>query len=243
MEQQMHEKGRSPAFVLGAFVCIGLALLGYFISGGVTRIKALDRTISVKGLSEREVPADIAIWPIKFSEADNDLNNLYSTIQRKNSLIIEFLKKHGFTEKEIFTSAPAIRDRQAQEYGESDKAKYRYSGASAISVYTGKVDAVRNTMQKLVDLGKLGIAISGEDYASKTNFLFTKLNDIKPQMIEEATKNAREVAEKFAKDSKSKLGKIKTASQGQFSIEDRDSNTPYIKKVRVVSTVEYYLSD
>jgi uncharacterized protein len=243
MEPQAQDRGRSPAFVLGVFICIGLALLGYLLAGGITRIKALDRAIAVKGLSEREVPANIAIWPIKFSEADNDLNNLYSTMQRKNSIIVEFLKKHGFSEKEIFTSAPAIRDRQAQEYGESDKGKYRYSGISAISVYTGNVDAVRDTMQKLVELGKSGIAISGESYESKTNFLFTKLNDIKPQMIEEATKNAREVAEKFAKDSKSRLGKIKTASQGQFSIEDRDSNTPYIKKVRVVSTVEYYLSD
>lgn len=98
-------------------------------------------------------------------------------------------------------------------------------------------------MQKLVELGKLGIAITGETYESKTQFLFTKLTEIKPGMIEEATKNAREAAEKFAQDSKSRLGKIKKASQGQFSIEDRDSNTPHIKKVRVVSTVEYYLTD
>lgn len=239
----MENKDIRAAFILGAFICIGLALLGYLIAGGITRIKALDRTIAVKGLSEREVPADIAIWPIKFSEADNDLNSLFSTIQRKNGLIVGFLKKHGFEEKEIFTSAPAIRDRQAQDYGESDKGKYRYTGSSAISVYTGKVDAVRDTMQKLVELGKAGIAISGENYEAKTVFMFTKLNEIKPRMIEEATKNAREVAEKFAQDSKSGLGKIKTASQGQFTIEDRDSNTPYIKKVRVVSTVEYYLSD
>jgi hypothetical protein len=98
-------------------------------------------------------------------------------------------------------------------------------------------------MGKLVELGKQGIAISGENYESKTVFLFTKLNDIKPVMIEEATKNARTVAEKFAQDSKSKLGRIRSASQGQFSIDDRDSNTPFIKKVRVVSTIQYYLSD
>jgi hypothetical protein len=98
-------------------------------------------------------------------------------------------------------------------------------------------------MERLVDLGKQGIAISGENYQSKTVFEFTKLNDLKPVMIEEATKNARAVAEKFAQDSKSRLGKIKSASQGQFSIEDRDSGTHHIKKVRVVSTVEYYLSD
>jgi hypothetical protein len=94
-----------------------------------------------------------------------------------------------------------------------------------------------------VELGKQGIAISGGDYQSKPVFIFKKLNELKPVMIEEATKNARAVAEKFARDSNSKLGKIKSASQGEFSIEDRDSNTPYIKQVRVVSTVEYYLSD
>ena len=98
-------------------------------------------------------------------------------------------------------------------------------------------------MKNLVELGKQGIAISGQDYNAKTEFLFTKLNEIKPEMVEEATKNAREVAERFAKDSKSRLGKIKRAKQGQFSIKDRDRNTPYIKKVRIVSTVEYYLSD
>ncbi len=236
----MDNKNIGGAYVLGGFVCIGLVLLGYLISGSIVRIKALDRTIEVKGLSEREVPANIAIWPIKFKEAGNDLNNLFSSLQRKNTVIAEFLQKQGFKEKDISISAPAIFDRQAQENMESDKTKYRYSGASTVSVYTDDVDSVRNSMQKLIDLGKLGIAISGE---TSTLFLFTKLNDIKPGMIEEATKNAREVAEKFAKDSKSRLGKIKRASQGQFSIEDRDNNTPYIKKVRVVSTVEYYLTD
>ena len=239
----MDNKGSGPAFVLGVFVCIGLALLGYLISSGITRIKALDRTVTVKGLSEREVPANIAIWPIKFSEADNDLNTLFSALQRKNAIIIEFLKNQGFKDEEITTSAPAILDRQAQEYVNPERVRFRYSGTSTITLYTDNVDSVRKTMEKLVDLGKKGIAISGEDYQSQTDFLYTKLNDIKPEMIEEATKNAREVAEKFAKDSKSRLGKIKSASQGLFSIDNRDRNTPYIKKVRVVSTVEYYLSD
>ena len=236
----MDNKSISGPYVLGAFICIGLVLLGYLMSGSIIKIKALDRTIEVKGLSEREVPANIAIWPIKFKEAGNDLNNLFSSIQRKNTIIAEFLKKQGFKEKDISISAPAILDRQAQENTEPDKSKFRYSGTSTVSVYTDNVDSVRNSMQKLVDLGKLGIAISGE---TNTLFLFTKLNNIKPGMIEEATKNAREAAEKFAQDSKSKLGKIKSASQGQFSIEDRDNNTSYIKKVRVVSTVQYYLTD
>ena len=120
---------------------------------------------------------------------------------------------------------------------------FRYAATAVVTLYTGKVEAVRSAMAKLVELGKQGIAISGQDYQTRTEFLFTELNSIKPAMIEEATRNARQVAEKFAQDSNSRLGKIRRAQQGQFSISDRDSNTPYIKKVRVVSTLEYYLSD
>jgi len=239
----MENKNVNQAFVLGILICIGLVSLGFFISNGIVKIKASERRVEVKGLSEREVPANIAIWPIKFKEADNDLNKLYSTIQQKNTIIIDFLRRHDFQDKEISLSAPAILDRQAQEYEGANRGNFRYTGSSTITVYTENVDLVRKTMEKLFELGKQGIAITGEDYQSKTVFLYTKLNEIKPAMIEEATQNARAVAEKFAQDSKSRLGKIRSASQGQFSIDDRDSNTPYIKKVRVVSTLEYYLSD
>jgi len=240
---EMDNKRTTEAIILGALLCLGLIYLGYSISSSIIRIKALDRTVTVKGLSEREVPANRAIWPIKFSEADNDLNHLYSTVQEKTELVIAFLKKNGFEEKETSISAPAILDRQAQGYVDSNKVKFRYTANSIITVYTEKVDSIRTTMKKLVELGKQGIAIGGQDYQARTEYLFTQLNEIKPGMVEEATKKAREVAEKFAKDSDSRLGKIKRASQGQFSITDRDSNTPYIKKVRIVSTLEYYLSD
>ena len=239
----MNNKRIAEAIILGAFLCLGLTVLGYLISSSVIGIKALDRTVTVKGLSEREVPANRAIWPIKFSEADNDLSHLYSVIQQKTELIIAFLKKNGFEENEISILAPAILDRQAQGYVDLDKVKFRYTASSTITVYTTKVDSIRETMKKLVELGKQGIAIGGQDYQTRTEYLFTELNRIKPEMIEAATKKAREVAEKFAKDSNSRLGKIKRARQGQFSITNRDSNTPYIKKVRVVSTLEYYLSD
>jgi hypothetical protein len=98
-------------------------------------------------------------------------------------------------------------------------------------------------MSDLAQLGKQGIVFTGGNYQSQTEYLFTRLNEVKPAMIEEATNKAREVAVKFAQDSQSTLGKIKRASQGQFSISARDNNTPHIKRVRVVSTVEYYLSD
>jgi hypothetical protein len=176
-------------------------------------------------------------------EAENDLGLLYSAIQKKNGLIVDFLKKNGFDEGEITVSSPSITDKRAQEWGGSGTPGFRYSGMSAVSIYTTKVAKVLEVREKLLDLGKMGIAITGQDYDARTQFLFTKLNDIKPAMIEEATKNGREVAEKFAQDSQSSLGKIKRASQGQFTIEDRDANTPHVKKVRVVATIEYYLAD
>lgn len=114
---------------------------------------------------------------------------------------------------------------------------------TVLTVVTDKVDLVRSLMQRQGDLLKQGVAVTGGDYQYRTQFLYTGLNTIKPGMIEEATANARTAAEKFAHDSKSKLGKIRSATQGQFSIEDRDENTPYIKSVRVVTTVEYYLKD
>jgi hypothetical protein len=228
--------------ILGGLLLIGLALLGYLIAHSIVNIKLMDRSVEVKGLSEREVAADIAIWPITFSVADNDLANLYQTIQQKNDHVVDFLSKNGFKPEEITISAPSVVDKQAREYGgDAAGAKYRYTASSTITVYSNQVDQVRLSMIKLVELGKQGIAIAGDTYS--TQFIYSKLNDIKPAMIEEATKNAREAAEKFAKDSASSLGKIKRANQGQFSIDNRDSSTAHIKKVRVVSTVEYYLSD
>jgi hypothetical protein len=232
-----------PALALGILLCIGFTALGFLLSNGIVKLKSLERTVTVKGLAEREVPADVAVWPILFQEADNDLGKIAATIQEKNAVVSAFLVEKGFKAEDISIAAPVITDRQAQQYDTSGANKYRYSGKSTITVYSTDVDRVRKTTELLVELGKRGIAIGGDEYQGKTAFLFTKLNDLKPGMIEEATQNARAVAEKFAADSKSRLGKIKSASQGLFSVEDRDTGTPYMKKVRVVSTVEYYLSD
>jgi hypothetical protein len=239
----MNNRNIVGAFLLGALVCIGLIGLGYQLAQGIIHIKSLDRTVTVKGLSEREVPANVAIWPITFQEAGNDLNQLFSTIQKNNERVGLFLERRGFKPEEISVSPPGILDKQAEGYAGTQQIKFRYSGNSTITVYSEKVDDVRKAMNELVELGKQGIAIARSNYQTQTEFLYTKLNEIKPEMIEEATKNAREVAEKFARDSNSRLGKIKTARQGQFSINHRDNNTPHIKNVRVVSTIEYYLSD
>ncbi|MBM4310090.1 MAG: SIMPL domain-containing protein [Deltaproteobacteria bacterium] len=238
----MENRIASAAFIKGMFVCAGLCVLGYCLYAGIVYFKTIDRSVSVKGLSEREIPADVAIWPIKFSEAGNDLNELYAAIEAKSLAIIDFLKQKGFVDEEITRSAPSITDRQV-EYSDAQAQRLRYTGTATITVYTKKVDAVRTAAQGMVELGRQGIVLAGEDYDSKTEFIFNRLNELKPAMIEEATRSAREVATKFAKDSDSRLGKIKSAAQGQFSIEDRDSTTPFIKKIRVVSTVEYYLVD
>ncbi len=238
----MDKSRLASSLVFGLLFCAGLALLGLILSNGLIQMKSLERTVTVKGLSEREVPADLAIFPVKFFEAADDLNELVANLQQKNEQVVQFLIDRGFKREEITLSAPAITDKQAQAYA-TTPAGFRYSANSIISVYTPDTERVRATEQALGELGRLGIAIAGNDYQSKTSFIFTGLNGIKPEMVEEATRNAREVAERFAQDSKSRLGKIRSASQGQFSIEDRDANTPQIKKVRVVSTVTYYLSD
>lgn len=239
----MQRSRTGEAFLLGLFIFLGLAALGYLVSETALKVKSMDRVVAVKGLSEQEVPADIAIWPVKFNEAGNDLAQLYADVERKSDIIVAFLKRHGFTDGEITVSQPAVVDRQAQNYGNTAAIKFRYTATTVVTVYSRSVDQVRNAMKQVAELGKSGIALAGQNYENRTQFLFTGLNALKPSMIEDATKNAREVAVKFAKDSNSTLGKIKTARQGQFTISDRDSSTPYIKKIRVVSTVEYYLSD
>lgn len=225
-------------------LALGMVAAAWLLADGLVRFKQFERSVEVKGLAEREVPADTAIWPIAFSEAGSDLPALYQTLQDKNAVIIDFLKAQGFKPEEITVSAPSINDRQAQDYGSADLAsRVRYSGKSVITVYTRQVDAVRRAMPELVVLGGKGIALNTGDYENRPRFVFTGLNALKPAMIEEATRNARQAAEKFAKDSDSTLGKIKRASQGQFSIEDRDPSTAHLKKVRVVSTVDYFLAD
>ena len=233
----------AASFVLGVLLCLGFLGLGFFVTRGFVSFKAMDRSVTVKGLSEREVPADVAIWPIRFNVTGDDLVALYASVEQSNAQVVEFLRAKGFGETEISVGAPSILDREAQGYARDQGPRFRYTATSSLTVYSNQVDKVRAAMNDLVDLGKQGLALSGQDYEARTQFLFTKLNDLKPEMVEEATRNAREVATRFAKDSESTLGKIRSASQGQFSIEDRDSNTPYVKKVRVVSTVEYYLSD
>ena len=239
----MKESNKTGYAILGLCIFFGLATLGYLLSHAAIQAKMVERSVTVKGLSEREYPADIVIWPIQFTLASNDLADLYATIDEQASAIRSFLEQNGISSGEITMATPAIMDKSAQSYGSDQAVQFRYTATQTVTVYSSHIDSVRQVMGSLSGLGKKGIVITGGNYDSQTEYLFTKLNEVKPAMIEEATRQAREVAEKFAKDSKSSLGKIKRASQGQFSISARDKNNPHIKRVRVVSTVEYYLSD
>lgn len=224
----------------GIAVMVGLIVLGVMLPASVSRLKSFERTVDVKGLCEKEVKADKAIWPLVYKVVGNDLNTVYEQIEGNNRKIEKFLSEGGISKDEISFTSPVVSDKYTQEYGSNDRA-FRYVAKTTVTVCTKDVDKVLSLIDKQINLIREGITIEN-DWDARTEFMFESLNDIKPQMIEEATRNAREVAVKFAQDSNSRLGKIKKASQGTFTIEPRDSNTPYIKKVRVVTNVVYYLS-
>lgn len=231
-----HEKLISSIIIAAALVIAGFAL-----RSGIVTFKDRDCQVSVKGLCEKEVKANKVTWPLVYKEIGSDPTAMYSTMEQKNQQIVKFLKAGGLTDEEISVNPPSITDRQADNYG-NEMLSYRYKATSVITVTSQNVDRVRTLMRKQTELMKQGIALVSEEYGeNKVIYEFTGLNDIKPQMVEEATKNARQTAEKFAADSGSRLGKISHASQGQFSIEDRDATTPYIKNVRVVVTMDYQL--
>ncbi|MBQ8500036.1 MAG: SIMPL domain-containing protein [Bacteroidales bacterium] len=220
----------------------GLIILGIMIPKAVKDYRSFDRTVNVKGLCEKEVKADKVIWPIVYRVMSDDITSVYEQTGRYNSIITAFLESGGIKASEITVAVPVISDKFASEYGSNDRA-FRYIAKNVITVCTDNPDAVLALMSKQSELLKKGLVIGGNEWENPVEFRYEGLNDIKPEMIEEATQNAREAAEKFAKDSGSRLGKIKTANQGTFTIENRDSNTPYIKKVRVVTSITYYLKN
>ncbi len=225
----------------GLAIMVGLIVLGCMLPRTAGKFKSYDRTVNVKGLCEREVKADRVVWPMTFKVVGNDLNVIYSEIRTRTESVTAFLTKGGISRGEISIAIPTISDKYTQEYGNNERT-FRYVAKCTVTVSSKEVDSILELMGQQMELIKSGITLEN-DWDTKSEFSFEALNDIKPEMIEEATKNAREVAQKFAKDSESSLGKIKQASQGTFTITDRDSNTPHIKKVRVVTNVIYYLNN
>ena len=219
-------------------IVAGLALLGFFISKGLTSIANQEQYVTVKGLAERDVLANKVVWPLPYKCVSNDMQALYRDIEKNRDIVLSFLKESGITDNEIVISAPAVTDRLAQSYI-PDNIKFRYQAEAVITVISPQVEKVIELMGKQIELMKDGVIISDE-YSYQTQFEYTALNDIKPAMVEEATRNARAVAQKFAEDSDCSLGNIKQATQGQFSITS-DETTPQIKNIRVVTTVKYAL--
>ncbi len=231
---------KDSKLILGLCIFAGLLVLGLMLPVAVKSFRSFDRTVDVKGLCEMEVPADKVIWPITYTVVGDDLTEVYNTTDAHRAVITKFLTSAGLSADEISYSSPYISDKYAQEYGSNDR-RFRYLSKTIVTVYSENVELVRKLIGEQATLLKKGISLTSNQWENPIQFKFEGLNDIKPTMIEQATKNAREAAMKFADDSGSELGKIKTANQGTFTISDRDSNTPHIKTVRVVTYVTYYL--
>ena len=233
---------KSTVLLSSAFIAAAIVVLGFALKAGIDNFSNRDRDVTVRGLCERQVMANKVTWPIVTKEMGNDLVAIYDKIQRNNSAIISFLKSNGIDDTEISVNPPAVTDRLADSYN-AENVRVRYNVTNVIVVTSSKVDQVRKLIDRQTDLMKEGVAVVAENYQYQTTYEYTDLNAVKPEMIAEATRNAREAADKFAADSQSRLGKIKTARQGQFTIEDRDQYTPYIKNIRVVTPIDYYLED
>lgn len=219
---------------------VAVVVAAVVLAFGMSKIGSNDRSVTVRGLSEREVSADLAIWPLSFVVGNNELKSLQSDILRKTDSVVTFLKEYGLSEDDYTVQAPRITDNSINPYIAQDRIIYKYIAKVTVLVRSGKIDAVKSAQKDSLKLTDNGITVN-QDYDSSMSFEFTGLNDIKPEMIAEATKNARLAAEQFARDSGSKVGKIKNATQGLFSIENAAVGLEERKRIRVVTSVEYLL--
>lgn len=223
---------------------LSIIAAGFFVGQTYVAGKKLDRTVAVKGLAEREVQADIATWPLELTVSGNELGQLQKTLEHQTKILQDFFTNLGFTSEELTVGAPTIQDNRALLYGGQNVSHQdRYIAKVDFNLRTTKLDKMNDAMYRVPSIIGQGLVIGSKNTWQPVQYLYTKLNDIKPEMIEEATKNAREAAEKFARDSGSKVGKLKTANQGLFSIMDLDPNSGVMKKVRIVSTLEFYIED
>lgn len=223
-------------------IAIALGIIGFCVKAGLESISSNKRNVAVRGLAERQVTADHVTWPIVYKITGNDLIALYNQLSDCNAIVVKFLTDNAIEKEEISIPSPQVYDQQTERYSSNDKG-YRYIVTSVIVVSSDKVEQVNNLIDRQAELLKEGISLYTESYNYRITYDFSGLNKIKPEMIEEATENARQAGEKFAQDSQSKLGKIISATQGQFSINDRDEYTPWIKDIRVVTYINYSLDD
>lgn len=223
-------------YILGTSIVLAALVLGLMLVCSVRTLKSYDDTVKVRGLCEREVPADRVVYRIHYSAKSNDLSDLRQTLRRNNDIITKMMHDAGFADDEVRTSTASYDDRYMYSNNISQIA-FRYQANQTVTIFTKNLELVRKVQQTLED----DLAAHDILASSYADYQYLGLNDIKPSMIAESLENARSAADEFAKNSHSRIGKMRTASQGYFEVEDLDENTPQVKKLRVVTTVEYYL--
>ena len=238
----MKNNSTSAAGIIACGLVLGMLILGLCLKGGIDNFTNKDRKVTVKGLSEHIVDADRVTWPIQTKEIGDDLPMLYSKINHTTATIKRFLIDNGIKDNEISIGAPTVIDMNAERYMDNRR-DYRYNITSTITVVSGNVKLVRSLISRQGELLQQGIAIVDGGYENPVKYDLVSFQSLKPKMMAEAIKNAQQTAQQFADNSSSALSKIVSADQGQFSIDNRDENTSYIKKVRVVTTVTYALKD
>lgn len=230
-----------PALVIAAAMALGLVGAGALVGNGIVNARVGDRFVSVRGLAERDVKADLAVLPIRFTASGEVLSEVQGTIDADLATVRRFLAAQGYAAEAISLGRLEVADTRSREYG--NQTGPRFILAQTVIVRTTDVDRVQATTRALNDLVRQGVVI--QDFNGPT-YVFTKLNDVRPTMIAEATAAARTGAEQFAKDSGARLGPIREATQGSFQILARDEigdETQSVdKKVRVVTTVSYRLN-
>ena len=233
------EHAKSSPLLSALLIAVGLSLGGYFVGHGLLEARSSDRYVTVKGLSEREVPANLVLWPIVYTVTADDLETLQRRLDDGADKIRAFLAD-TFAPEEISESAPRVTDRHAQGVTAQQGRLERYVAEATVTVRTDRIKEAQQAMARSGSLVKQGVALI-RSYEYRTEYLFTDLDRIKPEMIAEATRDARRAAEQFANDSGSRVGGIRTAQQGYFSINDRDKFSPEFKSIRVVTTVQFFL--
>lgn len=243
---------KSKVAIIAASIVVGLVLSGYLLGRSIQRFKKEDRYITVKGFSEREVKSNFAVWTIKTRITTNDLQEGSKAIEENKQKIVSFLVNSGINKNEILQQNLNVTDKLAREYSSNDIGGYRYIIENAIQVRTKNVDIVEKVSKQTDKLLKVGVVLAdNQDYNPSVKYLYTDLNQIKPQMLSEAIQNAKKAAVEFTKESGVKLETLKKANQGLFSIADRDNSisgneggystnvNDVYKKIKVVINVEY----
>lgn len=241
---------RSSLFFPALLLALGVAAGGWFVGHGFVASRTADRYVTVKGVAERDVSADLALWPLQLVATSDDLAAAQTEVNKNVRRILEFLGRHGVDTTGVELQGLEVTDRLANRYGgEQGGGQPRFIVQQALMVRSDDPETVAAAGQQVGELVEAGVVLSsGTGFGpAQPTFLFTHLNDVKPEMIAEATASAREAAEQFAADSDTRVGGIRQASQGVFVILPRDqapgiNETQQLRKtVRVVSTLDYYL--